>query len=152
MTSKLPAFLLLFEKRRIPVETVNLPPSLNEFSKNMERETSEKLTNGYLRQLFLKKIELSEEEIQSLKDSTVQQSKSLIWRDQHKGRLTASIFQRVDTMRKRIDADPSKLFVTILREKSTKQSIAIKHGISMEPQAKTSYVKEMKKKHRKFRA
>ena len=58
----------------------------------------------------------------------------------------------MDSIRKKENEDPSKLVQKLMGSTETKPNLAIKNGISLEPHAKKSYVKDMKKKHKNFKA
>jgi len=63
-----------------------------------------------------------------------------------------AVCTRVDSIRKKENEDPSKLVQKLMGSTERKANLAMKHGISLEPHAKKSYVKDMKKKHKNFKA
>ncbi|XP_045161885.2 uncharacterized protein LOC123526703 [Mercenaria mercenaria] len=143
-------FSLLHEKKRVPAPKQNIPPSLLDIAKEL------KPTESVSPKTFLSKIELTSEQCDTLRKITVEQSCCETWKEQRKGRITASVFQRVssrvDTLRKDSTADPSALVSAVLGRKETYPTKAMKHGLSLENQAKKSYSNDMKKVHRKFKS
>lgn len=144
-------FAQLQEKKRIQPTKKDIPESLVEIAagiKNTSREEAEKM--------FLDKINLTKEQCKNLKEETIEQSNSQCWRIQRRGRVTASVFQRVssrvDTLRKKDNVDPSALVNTLIGRNKNMMTTAMKHGISLEPHAKKQYVSLMKKEHKKFKA
>ncbi|KAH3786154.1 hypothetical protein DPMN_164257 [Dreissena polymorpha] len=131
-------FGLTMEGRRHKNKSIELPKTIIELSK--ETLTSDEL---------ILKLTLTDTEIENLKIATVNQSESLIWHSQRRGRITASIFKRVctrvDTIRKDKTTDVTKLKEAILGEKPLIQTKAMKHGIAMEPAAKREYITTQKK-------
>ncbi|KAH3817459.1 hypothetical protein DPMN_118996 [Dreissena polymorpha] len=144
-------FVLLQENRRIAVPKANLPASVMQVAELVKNSGSDNMSN-----VMMDKLQLTEQDCEALKNETTAQSFSDVWKEQRKGRLTASIFQRistrVDTLRKDPSADPSALLKTVLGKAEVKQTSAMKHGIALEPVAKKAYVTLMKSKHKRFKS
>ena len=104
---------------------------------------------------FILKSKLSDEQINAIKISTINQSSSKNWVEQRKGRITASIFHRVYTRVKSLKKDPQKsgekLIHEILKLKPVPSTYSMKHGLAMEPHAKRKFVSLMTRKHNKFK-
>ena len=101
---------------------------------------------------LVEKLQLSEEEISTISEATVDQASSQAWHDQRKARITASSFHAVKTMVKSIylgkGSDTSKLVKKIIGLTPVVNTASVKHGISMEPHAKRSYRRIMQKTHK----
>jgi hypothetical protein len=91
---------------------------------------------------FMETLQVSDDQVQNLKDATKEQAQSELWKEHRKGRLTASNFKRicrrVDTSRKDKTANPNALIKSILGYKEIKTTKAMKHGIALESTAKKS--------------
>ncbi|XP_052261521.1 uncharacterized protein LOC127865652 [Dreissena polymorpha] len=143
-------FAQMFEKTKVTVPTISLPPTLIELAHSL-KSSGDNITP----ELFLTKLAMTEEMRASISQATVDQSHSETWKSQRKGRLTASLFQRVSsrvkTLQQNEAADPTALVSTIMGETDVRPTNAMKHGLALEPEAKRCYTKTAKKKHLKLK-
>ncbi|XP_052820515.1 uncharacterized protein LOC128246371 [Mya arenaria] len=119
-------FVLCQEKRRIKAPKADIPDSVIKIADEMKSSNTDK---HVAMDKFVDKLTLSIERRDNLKKATLEQSNSQTWKEHRKGRVTASIFQRVssrvETLRKNEEADPSALVETVLGQKETKQTVAM---------------------------
>ena len=138
------SFALLCEKRRLQRDSPTMPKTITEMAascSSVEELADKKLT---------------EMELHAIKVGTLGQTENPEWFQQRKGRITASIFKRAitksDSSQNNNTIDCSNLVETVLGEKKYFPTKAMKHGISLEPYAKTQYTTLMRKHHRKFKS
>ena len=138
----------LQEKKRHINKQLELPLSIIDITFNeMEKP-------GFSLQSVLNALPVTNQDLSNINSATLEQASSDIWHNQRHGRITASIFHRVAsrarTLEKDENTDLTSIMDTILGNKATIMTVAMKHGLSLEPVAKKSYTKSMKKVHRKF--
>ena len=127
-------FVQMYECRPFPTTTKSkqkCPPSLVEVGKNLTSPSERD---------FLKKIQLDRKELEDLASATIEQSESTCWYDQRRGRITASIFGRVNSRVKAsvVQDEPQKdlqLVRLIMGYDKIPNSAPLKHGQTMEPHA-----------------
>lgn len=122
------------------------PPSPRDIAQNMD--------HPYSVDELQMAMTLSTEDIERLQKATVDQSASTDWLDQRIGRITASnfrsVFTRTNTLAKDPTADPKALIKSLMGYGKMKKTVAMKHGISMEPHAKKAYTRLQARLHNKF--
>ena len=147
-------FTLIMEKRRLRNERATSKENLDKLPISVIAAKTKTTHQNY--DSFMETLQVSDDQVQNLKDATKEQAQSELWKEHRKGRLTASNFKRicsrVDTLRKDETANPNALIKSILGYKEIKTTKAMKHGIALEPTAKKVYIKEMKRVHKNFKA
>lgn len=134
---------LTMEKRKIKAPTKPIfPPTVI--------HVTTKMSPSATKESVVEKLKISHVEINILKQETVLQSVSETWKEHRKGRITASLFHRVSTHVNTLRRTESALVDTIIGQKHSKQTVAMKHGLALEPCAKKRYSAIMKKSHKKF--
>ena len=102
---------------------------------------------------FTNDLKLSKNQIQNIYTATKEQSDSQIWFDQRKGRITASkfhqVYTRVNTLKVSQYQTPDNLLRNLI-ERKIFETVATKHGISMEVHAKEAVKKILCKSHSNF--
>ncbi|KAL5021765.1 hypothetical protein ScPMuIL_000920 [Solemya velum] len=150
-------FVQLIEKKRTvhteaniacPLGVVDVAGNLREkFTVDQLQEFTTHLTTC---------LQVSEAATEVLQKLTVAQSGCEEWKKQRLGRITASNFHRTftrsQTLQRDPTADPSSLIASVMGYTNTPTTTAMKHGLSMEPHAKTEYTSSMKRMHKNFRA
>ncbi|KAK7089418.1 uncharacterized protein [Littorina saxatilis] len=108
---------------------------------------------------LLEAMTLTEEEISAVERATRAQSDCAEWKSQRQGRITSSIFYNIhtksETLKKANTNGKDKstwLMDKIMGRGSTPLTVAMKHGLSLEPAAKQSYIQQTSKKHKKWSA
>lgn len=138
-------FMQLVDKKRFPApkkQTCPIPPV--EIGKSAGIDTAQRLFMA---------MSISEEEIEVINQTTIDQSYSDEWIAQRKGRITASKIHDVHTRLKSIRKDPTqspeKLVRRIMGYGSNPMTPAMKHGLAMEPHAKRKFKQMFSKVHKK---
>ena len=85
---------------------------------------------------FILKSKLSDEQINAIKISTINQSSSIFHR----------VYTRVKSLKKDPQKSGEKLIHEILKLKPVPSTYSMKHGLAMEPHAKRKFVSLMNKK------
>ncbi|XP_070555668.1 uncharacterized protein [Ptychodera flava] len=105
----------------------------------------------------LKNVNYSDYDIHMLESKTVGQHCNSLWRNQRIGRLTASKFYSIYTKVNTIKNHPNNLhnidflLKTILGHDVSIDTVeSVKHGRTLEPEAKKAYIELMKSKHEGF--
>lgn len=93
-------------------------------------------------------MSVSVEESEFLFRATTKQSKSLLWYEYKKGRLTASHFGNI--CRTSVESPSKSVINQILQENKISEVPAMKWGIKNENVARTAYVELMKCSHESF--
>ncbi len=101
------------------------------------------------KKVFNTKIKITEDEAQYLAQSTCLQSKSLLWFEHRKGRVTASQFGAVH--RARLDSPPKALVKSILEREPSPKVAALEWGINNEPRARKEYITAVHATHFGFK-
>ena len=154
----------IMEERSLACESVQQNeaiecPTITDFANDFIQENSE-INTEHLQE-FSDTVKFSEEQIQKIKNITVQQSGSETWFQHRVGRLTASNFYRVYTRVKNLQKLPSSEIIkaseALVKDLmgynprfKPENSHALKYGISTEPEAKAKYKTIMAKKHKKL--
>ncbi|XP_030832593.1 uncharacterized protein LOC594793 isoform X2 [Strongylocentrotus purpuratus] len=103
---------------------------------------------------LLTAMKVDKSKIEAICRATADQRDSNMWFQQRKGRITSSNIHRVHTRVKTLKKDPSQsvksLLSALLDNSGTIKTVAMKHGIALEPHAKIVYSKQMRKKHKVF--
>lgn len=99
--------------------------------------------------------EISASDAAAIEKATRGQSDCIQWRNQRKGRITATRMKPVYTMVTSLDSDkkdvdPSNLIKQIVGYTVAPTTRAMKHGKAQEPHAKLCYEKLQRKKHKSF--
>ena len=102
---------------------------------------------------ILMHIKMTENQSDTIEAITRNQSTNPVWYEHRKGRITASKFYRVCTRAETTLADKSKsasnLVDEIMGVKSIPQTLAMKHGLAMEPHAKRKLAEVFKELNHK---
>ena len=105
--------------------------------------------------LFTNTLSLSNKEREVVSTNTVGQSSVSEWYEQRKGWLTASKFLQICNKTEHTQnsslVDANSLISSMLDYKPAPNTAALKHGRSMEPHAKASFVSLAGKAHYKFK-
>ena len=98
-------------------------------------------------------LKLTDEQCSTIEEVTRNQSDNPIWYEQRRGRITASKFYRVCTRAESCLADKAKNALALTQEimgrNQTAQTLAMKHGLAMEPHAKRKLLEIFKANHKK---
>ena len=146
-------FAEFMQKKRLPKkpeENKTCKPSVLKIANDLRNnKENEGVKTDLLVQKLIASLDFTEEDVTALYKNTVGQSNNSEWTEQRKGRLTASkfksIYTRAKTLEKDPKQDPSSVLSSILGYKPLKPTWQMKHGISTETHAKTSYISIMKK-------
>ena len=102
---------------------------------------------------ILMHLKLDKDQCNKIESVTRNQSTNPIWYEQRKGRITATKFYRVCTRTDSCLADKSKsaanLVAEIMGYKPKVQTLAMKHGLAMEPHAKRKLVEVFRESNHK---
>ncbi|KAL5006729.1 hypothetical protein ScPMuIL_015535 [Solemya velum] len=147
-------FVQLMTNTRVKGSRETLPPSIIRIAENYVR--SEDDLEGKKERLIKEiKERIDDENRQILYRSTVDQNLCPDWKEQRHGRVTSSTFYsvhtRVQTLRRDPSQDATALVATVMGYKKNPITAAMKHGLSLEPHAKTAYQVFMRKKHKAFK-
>ena len=118
---------------------VNLPKSLSEFFIENCKQSDQNILEK-AKQIFYS-LHLQEEQCVAVEKATRSQRKSVIWHQQRHGRLTASSFHSVISMKKQ--TDPQVVAGRLIKHEDLSYIPAVKWGLSKEDDARQAYVKEM---------
>ena len=103
---------------------------------------------------LMKSMALDCDQVASLQAATVEQSDCEQWIEQRKGRITASNFHRVhtkvNTLKIKSEVNTNSLVQQLMGYGRTITTVAMKHGKTMEPHAKTVYTCLQRRVHSKF--
>ena len=93
-------------------------------------------------------LQLTQAQCDIIEAATRNQSTNLLWYEQRKGRITASKFYRLciraDTTLAKKNVNASNLVTEVMGYNKPVQTIAMKHGLAMEPHAKRKLVEVLK--------
>ena len=93
-------------------------------------------------------LQLTQAQCDIIEAATRNQSTNLLWYEQRKGRITASKFYRLciraDTTLAKKNVNASNLVNEVMGYNKPVQTIAMKHGLAMEPHAKRKLVEVLK--------
>ena len=117
----------------------NLPKSLPDFITDNYKQCDQNIL-GKAKHLF-NSLHLQEEECAAVEQATRSQRENDIWYQQRQGRLTASSFHNILTMKKQ--TNPKVLIDRLLRIEDLSHIPSIKWGIDKEDVARQAYIKEM---------
>ncbi|KAL5021513.1 hypothetical protein ScPMuIL_000668 [Solemya velum] len=134
-------FVQLMTNTRVKGSRETLPPSIIRIAENYVR--SEDDLEGKKERLIKEiKERIDDENRQILYRSTVDQNLCPDWKEQRHGRVTSSTFYsvhtRVQTLRRDPSQDATTLVATVMGYKKNPITAAMKHGLSLEPHAKTA--------------
>ena len=128
----------------------SLAEKANEYQKQDDLSVEDNVT------LFTNTLSMSNKEREVVSTNTVGQSSVSEWYEQRKGRLTASKFlqmcNKTEHMQNSSSVDADSLISSLLDYKPAPNTAALKHGRSMEPHAKDSFVSLARKAHYKFKS
>ena len=128
---------------------VDLPKTLKETLHGYSYDENISLKQNV--ELFTNSLDISESDIENIKNATSDQNINTLWGHHREGRITASCFQkvytRVNTLKKNPDADPSALIKTFTGKdkKDISHLDPVRHGKTLEPHALRSYTSIVKK-------
>jgi len=142
-------FIQLHDKKPfVPKEKAVCPSSPSEIAKKLDHPCSIQDLKQAMR--------MSTQDKEQLQQATIQQSNSPDWLSQRIGRITASkfrsVYTRMQTLLKDPKADPKPLIKSLMGYRRPVQTVAMKHGLAMEPHAKKAYTKLQAQIHNKFSA
>ena len=125
----------------------NLPRTIFSYFDPKYRSLSESELKAECEKIF-KEMKVTKEEAEYVVASTTLQSKSLLWYEQRKGRITASHFGSV--FNTRINPPSESLISTILQEELFPSTAAIRWGREKEAVARKEYINAVKDDHIDF--
>ena len=144
------SFLKLYDiTAPVPIQihdrnTVPVPSSPLQLARNLTKNEGSEASP----EMLLEQMALSSEQCASLAEHTAEQANCTEWREQRRGRCTASnskrVYTRCKTIVKNPRADLKPLMTTLLGYKDVRPTRAMKHGLSMEPEAKRKFHSLMK--------
>lgn len=151
-------FVELMECKKKRATTNSIEPELKNFNSTNVIHQSENFIYNHATSLqenvdmLTNSLKITKDKITQIYDITKSQSDSNIWHELRKGRITASKFHNVYTKINSIVKDPSKdafLLTQSLIQRKKLETVATKHGISMEIHAKNKIIEQLKKTHKK---
>ena len=142
-------FLALYNnKPEVPVE-LSVPKAPMEIAKEL------RLKKGASLEHLMEAMTLTKQDTDILCTKTTGQAENTIWKQQRVGRCTGSrsqrIYTRSKTLMKNPKTDVTSLMKDVMGYSQTKQTKAMKHGLSMEPNAKAKFEALMKIQHKGYR-
>ena len=135
------------EKKRNKKEHFIIVPTLTDCAQTFDNEHKKDLNIDE----FLKVINLSKEQINYVYNVTKTQSKSEIWINQRKGRITASNFKNVYSKANKTaitDEQPVEMISLLMGYESINQTWQMKHGINSEIHAVQKFKSVFKETHK----
>lgn len=129
-----------------PIKT--LPKTLNALQKDEYQKLSHSELLKECERVFKNEIVVTKEEAHYLERSTTLQSKSSLWFEHRKGRITASKFGQV--CHTSITSPSKSLIQSILQQGPVVKSEALEWGIRNESTARAEYYQIVHKKHQLF--
>lgn len=138
-----------------PYENENLTINARTLSLSEHAELLKKEPN-FSEESYLNSIKLSKNQIDSIYQNTITQSKSKFWFEQRKGRITASkfkkIYTRMNTLKNENSTeDPTPLISEIMGKDEKKSTWQMNFGLSAERHAVKRYKQIMRLKHKEIK-
>ena len=138
-----------------PTPSEDLPPPLCDLASEVSSKKEGKSEEDVIRE-FSEKLTFSESSLRELEKASKGQSKSDVWKRQHKGRITASNFHDVNVkvkklMRKTgqsVKCKVSPLLAKLLLPEDISELPSIKWGCMHEEDAAKAFLMTAGKKHR----
>ena len=148
-------FLHLYDSKPLPKPPAAIcPPTLLTIAENIDIASGTESDNL---DSLLQAMSLTSDQYDAIESITRAQSISTDWKEQRRGRITASnmkrVFTRVQNLQQKTGEDPKPLLKTLMGydHVDLSSNYAIKHGQTMEPHAKNLYTRLMKTIHKGFK-
>lgn len=152
-------FQEFMEAKKIPAKDVReyeAPVSLIKQAESFTLPSPPVITAELVQQFTENHAKLTSKQQDAIYNVTVGQAENSQWFDQRKGRITASVMQRVytrsQTLQRSPESDHIPLVSSLMGYKKMPQTVALKHGRSMEPHAIKKYLQIAKKTHKKLKS
>ena len=137
---------------KIPCESTYLSSNVIKQAERYVYNESTNIENNVNK--FTKTLLITKEQINNIYENTKEQSNTQLWHNLRKGRITASkfhnVYTKVNTVIKNSET-PTDLLVNDLIERRMFETVATKHGISMETHAKEKFKKNIAKTHVQYK-
>ena len=142
-------FLALYNNKPAVSVELSVPKAPMEIAKELRLKKGEPLEH------LMEAMTLTKQDTSILCTKTTGQAENTIWKQQRVGHCTGSrsqrIYSRSKTLMKNPKTDVTSLMKDVMGYSQTMQTKAMKHGISMEPNAKAKFEALMKIQHKGYR-
>ena len=131
------------QKVRVEKPQINVP-TLIEFAESFIDGCDPELDVFSLTEIFADSVSLTAQQINSIYEQTIDQSKSTFWINQRHGRITSSRFNEIKNLVEKMQRDisylcPEYLIAAIMGYEKPVVTWQMKHGINTEIHAKHKY-------------
>ena len=132
--------LMAGQKVRVEKSQINVP-TLTEFAESFIDGCDPELDVSSLTEIFADSISVTAQQINSIYEQTIDQSKSTFWINQKHGQITSSRFNEIKNLAEKMQKDVSylcreHLTAAIMGYEKPVVTWQMKHGVNMEIHAK----------------